>query len=239
MTDKSDPRALVERLTGFTPGPWTLEVEQDEWPDHAIIGGNGDPVLWWDFDFGFRVSNADAAIIAAAPDLHATLTAALDELDLMKTAGIIEVAVRNPSVSEYMKHWEDRAEKAEAQIAEARAEAIREAMVICNQSYGDGVGEVHRRLAALIDAPAPAPSQPSVQEAAMVDPVEIERMGKRWHGEDHRVVCVRWEPYKKDGQRQMKSLGRWQEQVSSGDYWRWTNCGRPSALRALAGEPAR
>ena len=35
------------------------------------------------------------------------------ELHLMKTAGVIEVAVRNPSVMEYMKHWERRAEDAE------------------------------------------------------------------------------------------------------------------------------
>jgi hypothetical protein len=38
-----------------------------------------------------------------------------DELHLMKTAGIIEVAVRNPSVAEYMEHWEGRATKAEAE----------------------------------------------------------------------------------------------------------------------------
>ena len=34
---------------------------------------------------------------------------------------IIEVAVRNPSVSDYMKHWEGRAEKAEARVAELEA----------------------------------------------------------------------------------------------------------------------
>jgi chromosome segregation ATPase len=43
-----------------------------------------------------------------------------DELHLMKTAGIIEVAVRNPSVAEYMAHWEERAKKAEAEIAMLR-----------------------------------------------------------------------------------------------------------------------
>lgn len=42
------------------------------------------------------------------------------ELHLMKTAGIIEVAVRNPSVAEYMAHWEARAEAAEALLKEAR-----------------------------------------------------------------------------------------------------------------------
>lgn len=44
------------------------------------------------------------------------------ELHLMKTAGIIEVAVRNPSVSEYMDHWEGRATAAEAAIAALREE---------------------------------------------------------------------------------------------------------------------
>lgn len=35
--------------------------------------------------------------------------------------GIIEVAVRNPSVSEYMRHWEGRAEKAERELELCRA----------------------------------------------------------------------------------------------------------------------
>ena len=39
------------------------------------------------------------------------------ELDHFTKFGIIEVAVRNPSVSEYMEHWEGRALKAEAEIA--------------------------------------------------------------------------------------------------------------------------
>jgi hypothetical protein len=38
------------------------------------------------------------------------------ELDLMKAAGIIEVAARNPSVLEYMQHWEGRAERREAAL---------------------------------------------------------------------------------------------------------------------------
>lgn len=42
-----------------------------------------------------------------------------DELHLMKTAGIIEVAIRNPSVSEYIVHWERRAEGAEAKLEKA------------------------------------------------------------------------------------------------------------------------
>lgn len=65
----------------------------------------------------------------------------------------------------------------------------------------------------------------------------IENGGKRWHGEDHRIVAVRWEPYKPDGQRQMKAKGRWQEQVGSGDYWRWQNCDRPQNLTPATATP--
>lgn len=44
------------------------------------------------------------------------------ELHLMKTASIVEVAIRNPSVAEYMFHWEARAEQAEARVVELEAE---------------------------------------------------------------------------------------------------------------------
>jgi len=50
-------------------------------------------------------------------DLQKKLAEVEAELDLMKTAGIIELAIRNPSVSEYMHHWERRAEAAEAKLA--------------------------------------------------------------------------------------------------------------------------
>ena len=50
------------------------------------------------------------------------------ELNLMKTSGIAEVAVRNPSVMEYMKHWEGRAEAAEAKLAKA-VEALEGCMI--------------------------------------------------------------------------------------------------------------
>ena len=55
----------------------------------------------------------------------------------------------------------------------------------------------------------------------------IEQSTKRQHFTDVRYVTVRWEPYKPDGARQMKAKGRWQEQVGSGDYFRWQNCDRP------------
>lgn len=43
------------------------------------------------------------------------------EMQLMRTAGIIEVSVRNPSVAEYMRHWEGRTSKAEAEVKRLRA----------------------------------------------------------------------------------------------------------------------
>jgi hypothetical protein len=57
-------------------------------------------------------------IVAAAADRIEALAA---ELDLMKTAGVIEIASRNNRVTEYMLHWEGRALDAEAKLAKAVA----------------------------------------------------------------------------------------------------------------------
>lgn len=56
-----------------------------------------------------------AQTIAALTQEVATLKAVNQQ---WRTWGIIEVAVRNPSVAEYMEHWEGRATKAEATLAE-------------------------------------------------------------------------------------------------------------------------
>jgi len=70
---------------------------------------------------------SDAQAAKGKPSPHRLIVAA--ELHLMKTAGIIEVAARNPNVAEYVKHWEGRALKAESAIAAARAEGMREGML--------------------------------------------------------------------------------------------------------------
>jgi hypothetical protein len=57
---------------------------------------------------------------------YASLSA---ELAQWKTWGVVEVAVRNPSVAEYMKHWEERTEKAESALATAR-QALEQAQPI-------------------------------------------------------------------------------------------------------------
>lgn len=47
------------------------------------------------------------------------------ELEHFTKSGIVEIAVRNQSVADYMQHWEGRAEKAEATLAERDAEIAR------------------------------------------------------------------------------------------------------------------
>jgi DNA repair exonuclease SbcCD ATPase subunit len=58
------------------------------------------------------------------------------ELHLMKTSGIAEVAARNPSVMEYMRHWEGRTEAAEAKLRIAMA-ALDVIIRFGNETYPD------------------------------------------------------------------------------------------------------
>jgi|TARA_B110000908_G_scaffold170039_1_gene228524 hypothetical protein len=65
-----------------------------------------------------------AGTISRLPEIagaRARITELEAQLHTMKTARIIEAAVRNPSVSEYIAHWEGRAEKAEARVAELKS----------------------------------------------------------------------------------------------------------------------
>jgi tRNA C32,U32 (ribose-2'-O)-methylase TrmJ len=43
------------------------------------------------------------------------------EVERLTTSGIAEVAAHNPSVMDWMKHWEDRTLKAEAEVERLRA----------------------------------------------------------------------------------------------------------------------
>jgi hypothetical protein len=47
------------------------------------------------------------------------------EIEMMMSAGIVEVAVRNSSVADYMQHWEGRVAALEAENAELRKDAER------------------------------------------------------------------------------------------------------------------
>lgn len=59
--------------------------------------------------------------IRPAEDVLWHLREATREAEMLVRGGSIEVAVRNPNVASYMKHWEDRATKAEAKIERLRA----------------------------------------------------------------------------------------------------------------------
>jgi len=72
----------------------------------------------------------EAAAIATGEQPAASITvnghtyvpkARVKELeDILFRSGIVEISVRNPSVLDYMRHWEGRAEKAEAELAAMR-----------------------------------------------------------------------------------------------------------------------
>ena len=142
MTDTQDARALVERLTGFTRGQWAYRPEKyDYWG--MVRGADKYPVASAstcrsdDFEKNEHRRNktdpadANARLIAAAPDLHAALRAALD-----------------------------RAEKAEAELHKAHASGyaqgvrhVADRLRIMGNMGGQAIA------LALLTADTPAPSQ--------------------------------------------------------------------------------
>jgi len=101
---------------------------------------------------------------------------------------------------------------------------------------GRGVVQCHECNAYIVtgdesDAIASWNRRTSYENDVAIDVAAIEASSKRWHGLATDHFSVRWEPYKPDGQRQMKAKGRWQRTIGSGDYWRWVNCDRPSNLK--------
>ena len=93
------------------------------------------------------------------------------ELEQWKTWGIIEVAIRNPSVAEYMRHWEGRTEKAEADARRLRAALVKYGKHDLNVCYA-GVRQVQSActcgfdaaLRAAAAAPALSSSEPVTNE---------------------------------------------------------------------------
>jgi hypothetical protein len=65
----TDNNKLLASLTGYTPGPWV-------WGEYNNgLNGNGDVVLTYDDYDGMSCGDdANAALIAAAPDLHRIAT---------------------------------------------------------------------------------------------------------------------------------------------------------------------
>jgi hypothetical protein len=65
---------------------------------------------------------ASECLDCAVRNAKALIESQASELKTLTTSGVIEVAIRNPSVAEYMRHWEGRAEKAEAALEMANKE---------------------------------------------------------------------------------------------------------------------
>ena len=75
MTDKLIEQIKRDREAG-TPGPWTWETESGEWSDHVLVDANGDSVMWFDLDLGFRfASEGVKRLIARIPELDALVRA--------------------------------------------------------------------------------------------------------------------------------------------------------------------
>jgi len=72
------------------------------------------------------------------------------EVKRLKTCGIVEIAASNPSVLDYCKHWEARAELAEAELATERARL--DAGQILLTVEGERVWHCGADLRAAIDA---------------------------------------------------------------------------------------
>lgn len=85
--DPKEVRTLVERLTGYTPGPWLVRKSLFEVynVDHGvlkydIVAGNILIAALYTDD----PTDETACLIAAAPELHSHLTAALDENERLR-----------------------------------------------------------------------------------------------------------------------------------------------------------
>lgn len=96
----------------FTPGPWEILLTND----FTIEGHNGDTVVRIGDERRLIPMNADAALIAAAPELYA----ALEEMHLLAESILTEPqldAARNG------KTMRQRLSEARAALAKARGES--------------------------------------------------------------------------------------------------------------------
>lgn len=89
--DPKEARALVKRLDGYTPGPWDAALESG---CHGVVaailpeGANIVAVIGNDIATPEKEPSrfSNAKLMAAAPDLHASLTDALDEIERLTEA---------------------------------------------------------------------------------------------------------------------------------------------------------
>jgi len=76
--------ALLASLTGFTPGPWRVRPDPEHgMPTLSLSSGGYDIATLW---HGYLAADSDAALIAAAPDLHRIATEQAVENALLREA---------------------------------------------------------------------------------------------------------------------------------------------------------
>jgi hypothetical protein len=75
------PQELIARLTGFTPGTWELDLGKGDWLGGFYSGETAVCNFGCDTTYyptaGETPNHWNAALIAAAPDLHRELAASL------------------------------------------------------------------------------------------------------------------------------------------------------------------
>ena len=145
MTDQLDTKAIraqMEALTGFTAGPWRDEdgVIQSQ----TTVWQNGVKQVGWDYaTIRAEVTDdwdqaANARLIAAAPDMHATILALCDALDDAK-AEIERLTKERQAFEGMAKDNYARLQKAEADALEAQAEENRRLRTALTKiNVGDG-----------------------------------------------------------------------------------------------------
>jgi len=112
MTEKSEPgdalTALLERWRGL------YDAVTDD-----VNNGHG-TVSEQDYVRGLKTAADELDAVMAS--LRQQMKQDHDDAEILRHSNIVEIAVRNQtgSVGEYMKHWESRALKAEAEVASLR-----------------------------------------------------------------------------------------------------------------------
>ena len=78
-------------MNKHTPGPWRVV---DSWNDHMVEGQNGEEIIWQDGPHDTpTINEANARLIAAAPDLLAALEYAIKQVPELETVPGIAAAI--------------------------------------------------------------------------------------------------------------------------------------------------
>jgi len=103
---------LLARLAGFTPGPWGFEKADDECYGYSFWSSDGTNICEFggEYDNGDQVRGQhpqkyDAALIAAAPDLHRIATEQAAEIARLREAivPLLKFASKYSGSSEHLR----------------------------------------------------------------------------------------------------------------------------------------